>query len=93
MKDKLYLISEKELIRLVKNNKNMEICLNNELINTEEFGSLFIEWITEKLHLEGTLDKESISEEYDNWARDFIEGRYYSFDFEEEEESIPTLLN
>lgn len=93
MEDKLYLISEEELINLLQNKKNMSICVENNLINKEDFGSAFIEWITEECGLEGELDHVIVRKEYNNWVRNFINSHYCSFDFDDEEEPIPTVLH
>lgn len=91
MENKFYLISEEELINLLQNEKNMLICVENNLINKEDFGSLFIEWLTEERGLEGKLDHVIVEKEYNNWARNFINNHCCSFDFDDEEESIPAV--
>lgn len=93
MKDKFYLVSEEELINLLQNKKNMSICVENNLINTEGFGSSFIEWLTEERGLEGKLDHVTVGKEYRNWTRNFINNHYCSFDFDDEEEPTHTVLH
>lgn len=93
MENKFYLISEEELINLLQNKKNMSICVENNLINKEDFGLLFIEWLTEERGLEGKLDHVIIGKEYNNWARNFINNHYCSFEFDDEEEPIPAILH
>lgn len=93
MENKFYLISEEELINLLQNKKNMSICLENNLINPKSFGLAFIKWLAEERKLEGELDNLTTEREYNNWARNFINNHYYSFDFDDEEEPIPTVLH
>lgn len=93
MENKFYLISEEELINLLQNKKNMSICVENNLINKEDFGLAFIKWLAEERKLEEKLDNLTIEKEYNNWARNFINNHYCSFDFDDEEESIPAVLH
>lgn len=93
MENKFYLISEEELINLLQNKKNMAICVENNLINPKSFGLAFIKWLTEERKLEGELDNLTIEKEYSNWARNFINNNYSSFEFDDEEEPIPAILH
>ena len=93
MENKFYLISEEELINLLQNKKNMSICLENNLINPKSFGLAFIKWLAEERKLEGELDNLTTEKEYNNWARNFINNHYCCFEFEDEEESIPSVLH
>lgn len=93
MENKFYLISEEELINLLQNKKNMSICLENNLINPKSFGLAFIKWLAEERKLEGELDNLTIEKEYNNWARNFINNHYSSFEFDDEEEPIPAILH
>lgn len=93
MENKFYLISEEELINLLQNKKNMSICLENNLINPKSFGLAFIRWLVKECKLEGELDNLTTEEAYNNWARNFINNHYCSFDFDDEEEPIPTILH
>ena len=85
MKEKFYLVPEEDLINLLKNMKNMSICLDNNLINKESFGLAFIKWLAEERKLEGELDNLTIEKEYNNWARNFINNHYSSFEFDDED--------
>lgn len=93
MENKFYLISEEELINLLQNKKNMSICVENNLINKEDFGLAFIKWLAEERKLEEKLDNLTIEKEYNNWARNFINNHYCSFEFDNEEEPTPVVLH
>ena len=95
MKEKFYLVPEEDLINLLKNMKNMSICLDNNLINKESFGLDFIKWLAEERKLEGELDNLTIEKEYDKWARDYIEQYFVPLflKIKEEEEIDPMNLN
>lgn len=96
MKDKFYLISEEELAALLQNQKNMSICLENDLISKEDFGLAFIKWLVEERGLEGRLVRPTIEKEYNDWTKEFIEQHYYPIvlrDENEEEEIDPMKLN
>lgn len=93
MENKFYLISEEELINLLQNKKNMSICVENNLINPKSFGLAFIKWLAEELKLEGELDNLTIEKEYNNWTRNFINNHYSSFEFDDEEEPVPSILH
>ena len=95
MKEKFYLVPEEDLINLLKNMKNMSICLNNNLINKEDFGLAFIKWIAEERKLKGELNNLTIEKEYDEWTRDYIEQYFVPLflKIKEEEEIDPMILN
>lgn len=95
MKEKFYLVPEEDLINLLKNMKNMSICLDNNLINKESFGLDFIKWLAEERKLEGELDNLTIEKEYDKWVRDYIEQYFIplSLKIKEEEEIDLMELN
>lgn len=94
MKEKFYLVSEEDLINLLKNMKNISICLDNNLINKESFGLAFIKWLAEERKLEEELDNLTIEKEYDKWARDYIEQCFIPLFLKVKEEEIdPINLN
>lgn len=95
MKEKFYLVPEEDLINLLKNMNNMSICLDNNLINKENFGLDFIKWLAEERELKGELDNLTIEKEYDKWARDYIEQYFVPLflKIKEEEEIDPMILN